>query len=164
MDYANLLTYIERLNDPRLNKLSPAQLESAHSQSLDQVALLTALAELGEVTGWMTWPDEVQSITTAQRIDPQVAIPPLEGELVSQDKLSIRFHYNGQAWQLVQQKLPSLNETEAGQANAFAETITLANKTKGEPDLEYIRIWQHDPELGFITRDALFQGFTGGNQ
>ncbi len=162
MDYTNLITQITALNDRCLNKLKPAKLEAANSQLLDQAALLNTLAGLGKVTGWITWPDEVQSITQAQTIATDQPMPPLEGELVTQDLRSIRFHYNGQAWQLVQQALPTT--TDAEHTNALVETITLANKTKDAPHLAYQRIWQHDSELGFITRDALFQGFKGDNQ
>lgn len=162
MDYKKFIEDIQKLEHPRLEALRSARIEDATTTTLEQSALLKALVDLGPVTGWITWPDQLESIEQPSAINTDQPLPPLEGELVTQDKHSVRFHYTGQAWMLVRQPLPIL--TEAAQANALIETIELANKHSKQPNLQYIRIWQHSQEQGFITTDAIFQGFTGGKQ
>ena len=162
MDYNNLLTHITELNNPSLNKLNCAYIEEAYRFTLTQSDLLAKLTELGDVTGWITWPDQVESFKEPQTIQSDSPLPPIEGELVTKGQTSVRFHYSGEVWHFIQQELPQTDSSKP--ANALIETIKLANKVRQQPDLEYIRIWQHDSELGLIQTNALFKGFAGGKQ
>ncbi|MBJ7556670.1 hypothetical protein [Marinomonas spartinae] len=170
MDYNTLFKHITSLSPEHqlLGHLKPVALTYQQHQSFANASeILSAITQLGDVTGWITWPDGVERIESQKSLTADIAMPPLEGELVTsthhqQDQKYIRLHYRNQRWNLITITLQEQPNPSA--ANALAEQIQLASREKAQANLCYTRIWQMDEDQGVVSTDAIFTGFAGGEQ
>ena len=165
MDYSSLFEQVTALASKHkaLEAFSPVTIHYAPVQTFTTpLEVLKALETLGPVTGWITWPDNVERIEQPNTLLSSELQPPLEGELITSDNRSIRIHYRNQCWQLISITLTPLND--ANHANALMDTSILAAREPNKAGLMYQRIWTLDDDHGVIAKDAIFMGFAGEKQ
>ncbi|WP_421847600.1 hypothetical protein [Marinomonas sp.] len=168
MDYHTLFKHITSLSSDHklLGNLTPVTLTYQQNQTFARADdILNAIKLLGDVTGWITWPDNVERIDNPKPFSANISTPPLEGELVTvnqnqPDQQYIRINYRDQRWHLI--TITIQEQQDASAANALAEQVQLASREKEQASLCYARIWQMDENQGVVTTDAIFTGFAGG--
>lgn len=164
MDYSTLLSQTQQLatHDKNMHHFTlglvtyqPIEFFSTASD------LVHKLISLGPVTGWLTWPNSVETLTTATTVTEREATAPLEGELVSATLGTIRVQYRDRRWALIQIKTQAVES--GSEANCLLEETQLIMRDKSQAIMQYQRIWQYHEHQGMITNDAVFVGF-GGKQ